>query len=211
MSDLFPIFPTPILRAKQVLGGAQAASLSARLIAAAATPNKRSGELLHTQILSPKDDPELAAVALAITPHLEQFGALLFGERLRWRIKEIWGNVLQPGGRQSVHNHANSFISGVLYLTESDPSAQTVFIRSLGGHDYVFSNVNARTELGPFNADKWIAPAPEPGDLVLFPSYLLHEVPPNRGALRVTLPFNAIPHRLESWGYGVSFGTDEVL
>ena len=34
---------------------------------------------------------------------------------------------------------------------------------------------------GPYNADKWISPAPSPGDLVLFPSYLLHAVPPNEG------------------------------
>jgi hypothetical protein len=47
--------------------------------------------------------------------------------------------------------------------------------------------------------------APRPGDLILFPSYLLHEVPLNHGGERVTLAFNAIPHRLDAWGYGVSF------
>ena len=52
---------------------------------------------------------------------------------------------------------------------------------------------------------KWIGPPPGPGDLLLFPSYLLHEVPPNHGGLRVTLAFNAIPHRLDAWGYAVSF------
>jgi hypothetical protein len=35
--------------------------------------------------------------------------------------------------------------------------------------------------------------------------YVLHEVPANAGARRVTLAFNAIPHRLDTWGYGVSF------
>jgi hypothetical protein len=41
--------------------------------------------------------------------------------------------------------------------------------------------------------------------LILFPSYLLHEVPVNPGGERVTLAFNAIPDRLDAWGYAVGF------
>jgi hypothetical protein len=37
--------------------------------------------------------------------------------------------------------------------------------------------------------------------MLLFPSYLLHEVPINRGGRHVSLAFNAIPNRLDSWGY----------
>ena len=39
--------------------------------------------------------------------------------------------------------------------------------------------------------------------MVLFPSYLLHEVPRNQGAQRITMAFNAIPDRLDSWGYSI--------
>ena len=49
------------------------------------------------------------------------------------------------------------------------------------------------------------SPAPAPGDLVLFPSYVLHAVPPNQGERRITLSFNAIPGGLDSWGYAVKF------
>ena len=48
-------------------------------------------------------------------------------------------------------------------------------------------------------------PAVEPGDLVLFPSHLLHEVPPHDGAARVSLAFNAVPERLNASGYEVGF------
>ena len=41
------------------------------------------------------------------------------------------------------------------------------------------------------------------GDLVLFPSYLLHEVPANQGEQRISIAFNAIPERLENFGYGI--------
>ena len=39
--------------------------------------------------------------------------------------------------------------------------------------------------------------------MILFPSYLLHEVPRNQGDQRITLAFNAIPDRLDSWGYTI--------
>ena len=50
-----------------------------------------------------------------------------------------------------------------------------------------------------------MSPHPEPGDAVLFPSYLMHAVPPNAGERRVSLAFNAIPSRLDSWGYTIGF------
>jgi len=113
--------------------------------------------------------------------------------------------VLDTGGRQAMHNHANSFISGVVYLTPTDPSAQTVFMKSPGGTDFAFKNDHAGMTPGEFNASQWVSPAPAPGDLVLFPSYLMHAVPPNAGARRISLAFNAIPARLDSWGYGIGF------
>ena len=56
-----------------------------------------------------------------------------------------------------------------------------------------------------FCADKWVSPAPEPGDMVLFPSYLMHAVPPNQGERRITLSFNAIRTQLNSWDYVIRF------
>ncbi|MGC3987693.1 MAG: putative 2OG-Fe(II) oxygenase [Pseudorhodoferax sp.] len=55
----------------------------------------------------------------------------------------MWVNVLDPGGRQAMHNHANSFISGVVYLTPTHPDARTVFMKSPGGHDFAFKNDHA--------------------------------------------------------------------
>jgi uncharacterized protein (TIGR02466 family) len=136
-----------------------------------------------------------------VAPHVVDFGELLFGERLEWSIKELWINVLETGGRQALHNHANSFVSGVIYLTQCDPSANTLFVKAVGSADFVLNNTNARATLGPYNAGKWVSPDPDAGDLLLFPSYLLHEVPTNRGGRRISLAFNAIPNRLDSWGY----------
>jgi len=70
----------------------------------------------------------------------------------------------------------------------------------------MFRNDHQGVTPNQFSADKWISPAPEPGDLVLFPSYLMHAVPPNQGSRRITLSFNAIPLQLNSWGYVIGFG-----
>lgn len=43
------------------------------------------------------------------------------------------------------------------------------------------------------------------GDLILFASYLLHAVPRNEGPQRISIAFNAIPERLDSWGYTIQF------
>ena len=205
MNHVIGLFPTPFMRVEQLIGFDLVAALAERLRAAARTANAHSARLAHSDILAPRDDDLLAQAACLIEPKLADFGELLFGERLEWSIKEIWANVLETGGHQAMHNHANSFISGVIYLTFSDPSASTVFMKGPGGRDFAFSNANPRTVMGPFNADKWIAPDVAPGDMVLFPSYLLHEVPPNQGGQRISLAFNAIPQRLDSWGYSMGF------
>jgi hypothetical protein len=179
--------------------------LVAHFTARAAQENNSSANLVHTAMLRPSDSPLLVEAAGAITPLLGDFGALLFGERLGWSLKEMWVNVLDTGGRQAMHNHANSFISGVAYLTRTHPDSRTVFMKPPGGTDFSFKNDHAGVNTGPYNADKWISMAPEPGDVVLFPSFLLHAVPANPGERRISLAFNAIPTQLDSWGYKISF------
>lgn len=203
-NHIIGLFPTPFLRVEGLLPAELVAQLIGELADGAFRTNTGSGKLAHSAILSPQSSPVLSSVCALINPRMADLGQLMFGQRLTWSIKEVWANVLEHGGHQAVHNHANSFISGVLYLTESHPSANTVFVKGLGGRDFAFVNAGPAVEMGPFNADKWIAPDPSPGDLILFPSYLLHEVPPNQGARRISLAFNAVPTRLDAWGYGLS-------
>jgi len=205
MDEVFGLFPTPVLRAPGTLGATLVESLVEYFSAEAVTANKASDNLSHTAMLRPDDSPLLVQAAAMITPKIVDMGALMFGQRLDWAIKEMGGNVLETGGHQAMHNHANSFISGVVYLTATHPDSQTVFMKSAGGTDFIFKNEHANIAPTPFNADRWVSPAPSPGDLILFPSYVLHAVPPNQGARRITLSFNAIPGGLESWGYTIRF------
>jgi putative 2-oxoglutarate-Fe(II)-dependent oxygenase superfamily protein len=205
MQEVFGLFPTPFLRAPRVLGDALVGGLIEHFSRNVALANSSSPNLVHTALLRPGDSPLLVEVAALLNPLLPEFGALMFGERLGWSLKEMWVNVLDTGGRQAMHNHANSFISGVVYLTPTHPDARTVFMRNPGGTDFSFKNEHAGVTMNAYNADKWISMQPEPGDVVFFPSYLMHAVPKNPGARRITMAFNAIPASLDSWGYKISF------
>jgi uncharacterized protein (TIGR02466 family) len=204
-AEVTGLFPIPFMRWPKALPRELVDGLVEHFSAQAGDPNNASPHLSHTAMLKPSDSPLLVQAAAHITPRLAEFGQLLFGEPLGWSLKEMWVNVLDTGGRQQMHNHANSFISGVAYLTPTHEDARTVFMKSPGGTDFAFKNDHAGTAPGPYSADKWISPLPEPGDVVLFPSYLMHAVPPNPGERRITMAFNAIPARLDSWGYRISF------
>ncbi len=205
MDEILGLFPIPFMRARAVLGRQLVGGLIEHFGSLATRDNNSSARLTHTRMLRPGDSALFVEAAALLTPKLVDFGAQLFGERMGWSLKEMWVNVLDTGGHQAMHNHANSFISGVVYLTPTHPSSQTVFMKSPGGTDFLFKNDHAGMTPGEFSADKWISPAPEPGDVVLFPSYLMHAVPPNQGERRITLAFNAIPSRLDSWGYAIKF------
>jgi hypothetical protein len=206
MQEVIGLFPTPFMRVPGALESGLVTGLVEHFSAVADQANNSSANLVHTAMLRPGDSPLLVEAAALITPLLADFGALLFGERLGWSLKEMWVNVLDTGGRQAMHNHANSFISGIVYLTPTHPEARTVFMKAPGGTDFSFKNDHAGVITGPYNADKWISMAPKPGDIVLFPSYLMHAVPTNPGERRITMAFNAIPTGLDSWGYKIAFG-----
>jgi hypothetical protein len=206
MDEVFGLFPTPVMRAPGTLGASLVEGLVRHFSTLARSGNQASDNLSHTAMLRPEDSPLLVDAAVLITPKIVDMGALMFGERLEWSIKEMWVNVLDTGGLQAPHTHANSFISGVVYLTPTHPQSQTVFMKPSGGTEFLFKNEHEKVSPTPFNAERWVSPAPGPGDLILFPSYLMHGVPANQGGRRITLSFNAMPGGFDSWGYSIKFG-----
>lgn len=205
MSEVIGLFPTPLMRSDRLLDQSSIAAFSDRIKKLRKTANAKSKLLCHTEIVDPDSDEIFSRLGNILHNQVGEFGKTLFGEDLRWSMKEMWFNVMETGGFQSIHSHANSFISGVLYLTKPHPTSRIVFTKSLGGSEFVFNNFNKNAKIGPFNGIKWFLPDVSPGDLILFPSYLLHEVPVNQGEQRISIAFNAIPERLESSGYAIRF------
>lgn len=205
MDQIEALFPIPMMRSPGLLSPELNEAAVASIRSARIETNLRSDALFHTEVANPLENNLFQAIAELAVPKLVDFGVLLFGEKLRWTVKEMWTNMLEKGGSQTLHAHANSFISGIFYLTPSHPASRTVFVRPPGGGDFSFRHHTRSAAVGPFNAGKYMVPEAEPGDLVLFPSYLYHEVPKNQGDQRITIAFNAIPDSLDCWGYRINF------
>jgi uncharacterized protein (TIGR02466 family) len=204
MSKVIGLFPTPFMKVDGFLTTELQNAFRERAAGLPREANSATDLLSHSRSIDPAQDPVCAALVTAVTPHLTRFGSLLFAEELAWSVKEIWLNVLERGGSQFMHSHANSFVSGVVYVNAPHASARTMFRRNAGGNEFVFRN---DLPAGHFSSDTWVVPEIAAGDLVLYPSYLLHGVPPNEGDQRITVAFNAIPDRLESLGYRIRFAT----
>ena len=205
MRKVIGLFPTPFMMSEGLLDAATVDGLRRRALSRHQEDNAGTNLLSHTEMVDPGDEALFADVVQRVAPEIDKYGELLFGDRLDWTVKEMWMNVLEPGGSQFMHSHANSFVSGIVYLSDPHPSTRTVFMRNAGGNDFVFKHDAADEAVNPFKADRWIVPPVKPGDLVLYPSYLLHGVPPNQGERRFSLALNAIPDRLKSFDYEIRF------
>ena len=100
-----------------------------------------------------------------------------------------WMNVNPPGGFNAPHTHPGAHWSGVYYV--SQPKIET-------GNSGMVEFIDPRTDLPnwrlfkakTFQLKRNIRP--EAGEIVIFPSYLVHWVYPNEsGEERVTVAFNA--------------------
>ena len=109
-------------------------------------------------------------------------------EDLDFYITQSWLNITKPGETHHIHFHRNSIISGVFYIsteeddkiTFSDPNAKIKIIIDLATKEYNL-----------WNSITWFFPVNN-NELVLFPSWLNHEVEPNKKATtdRISLSFN---------------------
>ncbi len=126
----------------------------------------------------------LASVVEATTqgpnvPHMSHFGM------------ESWANILRSGGYHAPHSHTNCFWSGVYYVSvgkvdESLPYSGQIELfdpRSAGGGTAVPGSIFWRKcRLNP-----------EPGMVILFPSWITHMVHPFHGeGERISVAFNMI-------------------
>ena len=203
MIETHALFPTPVMVAKNAVSLPSVDLARTQVMLHLDQVNSHDTQLVHSPILTTTEASFFDPLKTLVERHLVEFGASLFGERLRWHVKEVWVNRLRHGAHQASHVHANSLVSGVIYLTPSHPSANLIFERGQGSGQFIFSNFHAGSDVTPYNAARWQIPSIEAGDLILFPSHLMHGVPRNDGGDRVSISFNAIPERLDAWGYGI--------
>ncbi|TVS17891.1 MAG: tetratricopeptide repeat protein [Gammaproteobacteria bacterium] len=132
------------------------------------------------------------ALAEAIDAHLVHLGSgedpLRSRNTGRWRIHGIWSVRLTPGGFHANHVHPDGWISSACYIalpvTVTEPSSDRAGWIQFGEPGMPTQPV--------LEAEHMVQP--EPGTVVLFPSYMWHGTRPFGGSEpRLTVAFDVVP------------------
>ena len=107
-------------------------------------------------------------------------------ERMNWTL-HAWANVNAPGDFNKMHTHPGATWSGVYYVDtgSSDPVGE-------GTPLHLFDpNPSRASTFFPELSNSNVLITPEPGLMILFPSYVPHGVLPHRGDReRISIAFN---------------------
>ena len=101
-------------------------------------------------------------------------------------ITQSWINYTQSDQFHHQHNHPNSYISGVFYIS-ADKEVDSITFYKLNPDDRIKLHI---TKHNPFNSTNLRFPV-ETGNVFLFPSRLIHGVDRKKGTnTRISLSFN---------------------
>ena len=108
-------------------------------------------------------------------------------EELDLYITQSWLNITKPGEYHHEHSHSNSIISGVFYIHTEEGDCITFGDPNFKIKEVVKFNV----EFNTWNAAYCSVPSYK-NELLLFPSWLDHQVHPNINATtnRISISFN---------------------
>jgi hypothetical protein len=104
------------------------------------------------------------------------------------KVSSMWGNVSPPksSGHHTVHRHANSYYSGIFYLTKG---SNTLF------YDPVYARSLTSLEIPKSTADDIIENEPNPGTMIVFPGYIQHSSSQHlSNNFRVNIAWDSFPH-----------------
>jgi uncharacterized protein (TIGR02466 family) len=128
----------------------------------------------------PKRDPAFADFSKLLTRHAAGFAKECDFDR-KPKLDSLWANLLKGGGHHSAHIHPNSVLSGTLYVEVPAGSGAIRF------EDPRLPMMMA----APAGPDRFVTVEPRPGMLLLWESWLRHEVLPGRSrGERLSVSFN---------------------
>jgi len=106
----------------------------------------------------------------------------------RLKLDSLWVNILKPGAAHSGHVHPHSVISGTVYVaTPKGASALKLEDPRLP----LMMAAPPRRADAPEAARAFVYLKPEPGTVLMWESWLRHEVPANQAkAPRISISFN---------------------
>jgi uncharacterized protein (TIGR02466 family) len=137
----------------------------------------------------PRRDPAFGELAKILTRHASQFTRdAAFDLQRKPRLDSLWVNLLKSGGHHSGHIHPHSIISGTLYVEVPKGSGA---IRFEDPRLPLMMAAPQRTEDAPEDLRAFVTIEPRSGLLLMWESWLRHEVLPGTGrGERLSLSFN---------------------
>jgi uncharacterized protein (TIGR02466 family) len=137
----------------------------------------------------PKRDPTVADLAKLLTRHATSFaGECAFDLSRKPRLDSLWVNLLKSGGHHSGHVHPNSVISGTFYV-EAPKGSGT--IRFEDPRSPLMMAAPPRQKDAPEELQPFVSVEPRNGLLLMWESWLRHEVLAGRGkGERLSISFN---------------------
>jgi uncharacterized protein (TIGR02466 family) len=136
-----------------------------------------------------KRDPAFAELGKLLTVHAKTFAdECAFDLARKPKLDSLWVNLLKSGGQHSGHIHPHSIISGTLYV-EVPPGSGA--IRFEDPRLPLMMAAPPRRKDAPRELQPFVTVEPRPGLLVLWESWLRHEVLSGTGrGERLSISFN---------------------
>jgi uncharacterized protein (TIGR02466 family) len=133
--------------------------------------------------------PQFADLARQLDKHVAKFARTLHYDLARkLKLDSIWINVLKPGGTHTSHIHPHSVISGTYYVATPKGSSALKFEDPRLG---LMMAAPIKKQTAPRDTQPFVYAAAESGSLILFESWLRHEVPANQARQdRISISFN---------------------
>ena len=135
----------------------------------------------------PKRDPAFADLAKLLTRHAKAFARDCAFEG-KPKLDSLWANLLRGPGHHSAHIHPHSVLSGTLYIEVPKGSGS---IRFEDPRLPMMMAAPTRREDAPEDLRSFVAVEPQAGLLLMWESWLRHEVLPGAGrGERLSISFN---------------------
>ena len=137
-----------------------------------------------------RTSPHFAELEKLLRPHVKRYLAKLNWDLLGRKLEmtTCWANSMGNGTHHTLHSHPLSILSGVYYV-DVPPKSSPFKIEDprLG----FFMNSPPRKTSAPATEQNYLRIQPKAAELVLFESWVRHEVPPHRGRKnRLSVSFN---------------------
>lgn len=137
------------------------------------------------------ENPKLAGLKKLVEEALQDYLMQVYNpinpDKIRLVVTQSWLNFTDKTQYHHKHYHHNSIISGCLYINARKESDSIMFTKRATGEPWQIQAL----EQNYFNCNEFTVPV-ETGDIVLFPSNLIHSVPQtNHEYTRISLAFNS--------------------